>query len=249
MMKDILALFKEGEIRFDEAQERILQLFYEQGENFMLDLSRQERLGFPEVVYAGGKDEQDLVEIAREMLSKNGMVFISSLDAAKEEILRTQFQDFRIEKQGRIMVIEGQCDAPGKKGVCGIITAGTSDISYAKECELILTHLGVEIISSYDVGVAGIHRPFFSLKQVRSAEVLIILAGMEGMLPTLMASLTDKPVIAVPTPVGYGIGRNGTGALMTMLQSCVPGVVVVNIGNTVGAAAAALRVLLAIRKE
>jgi len=133
-------------------------------------------------------------------------------------------------------------------GVAGVITAGTSDVPYAQECALLLEELGVRVISAFDAGVAGIHRPVMSLQKMRDASVLIVFAGMEGALPTVLASLTDLPVIAVPTPVGYGFGGKGEAALKTMLQSCSPGVTVVNIGNSVGAAAAAIRILRAIRK-
>jgi len=146
------------------------------------------------------------------------------------------------------MVIGNSRDASDELGVVGVITAGTSDVPYAQECALLLREMGVRVITYYDAGVAGIHRPMMSLQKMKDASVLVVFAGMEGALPTVLASLTDLPVVAVPTPVGYGFGGQGEAALKTMLQSCSPGVTVVNIGNSVGAAAAAIRVLRAIRK-
>jgi len=119
-------------------------------------------------------------------------------------------------------------------------------VPYAQECALLLEELGARVVRSFDAGVAGIHRPVMSLQKMQSASVLVVFAGMEGALPTVLASLTDLPVVAVPTPVGYGLGGRGEAALGTMLQSCSPGVTVVNIGNSVGAAAAAVRILRAV---
>jgi NCAIR mutase (PurE)-related protein len=105
------------------------------------------------------------------------------------------------------------------------------------------------VIRAFDFGVSGLHRPFLGIRQTREADVLVVFAGMDGILPTMVASLTDKPVIAVPTPVGYGFGGGGETALRAMLQSCVPGLLVLNIGNSVGAASAAVRILMSIRRR
>jgi len=147
------------------------------------------------------------------------------------------------------MVIRTDAEPPPPLGTVGLVTAGTSDIAYARECGLLLSELGAAVIEAFDAGAAGIHRPELSLRAVKDADVLIVFAGMEGVLPPLIASLTAQPVIAVPTPVGYGHGGAGEGALSTMLQTCVPGVLVVNIGNAVGAAAGAVRILRSQRKH
>ena len=219
---------------------------YTVGTNFILDHDRHERLGFPEIIMAATKDPGDLIAIVTKAL-EHGAVFVSGVDASTEELLRETFKDRPIEKGGRMLLL-GTLPQAESLGHVGLITAGTSDVPYAEECALLLGHLGVRISRAYDAGVAGIHRPLMSLEHVKNADILIVLAGMEGVLPTFMASLTDRPVIGVPTPIGYGFGGEGLGALTTMLQTCVPGVLVVNIGNTVGAAAGALRILKAIRR-
>jgi hypothetical protein len=246
-MKDILELFKSGAIDENETSERILKLFYSSGEEFMLDLHRTERLGFPEVVLAEGKSVQQVLEILERLLEHKSLVIVSNVDDALCLKIENTFKDRIIRRESRILAI-GEMPSVKYKTTAGIITAGTSDIPYAKECALILECAGFDSISSFDAGIAGIHRPFMSLRQVSSADVLIILAGMEGALPSVIASLTDKPVIAVPTPVGYGIGGKGIGAMISMLQTCAPGIVTVNIGNTIGASAAAIRILRSISK-
>ena len=246
MFEEILRAYRQGDLDEAETQRRIMQLFYEQGESFMLDLHRQERIGFPEVVYAQGKTDVQLLEIMGRILEERGTVYISTVSDAREALIRQRFGAFAVTKAGRIMAIVREASPLSVQGTVGIITAGTSDIPYAQECALLLEHLGVQVITAFDVGAAGIHRPFICLKQLRSAEVLIVLAGMEGVLPTILSALTGKPIIALPTSVGYGMGGQGYGALVTMLQSCSPGVTVVNIDNTVGAAAAALRIVQAI---
>lgn len=244
-MKDILDAYASGAIGEKEAKARLLRVFYDQGEEFLLDLHRRERLGFPEVILAESKTVEQVVVITRKILETSGRVCISNMLPEQETALRQTFHDKEIQTAGRFMTI-------GRKetglGTVGVITAGTSDIPFARECVLILEFMGAAVLTSYDAGVAGIHRPYLSLEGVKGAEVLIILAGMEGALPTVIASMTDKPVIAVPTAVGYGIGGKGIGAMISMLQTCAPGILVVNIGNTIGAAAGAIRILRTLRK-
>jgi len=246
-MKDILELFRSGTIDADETSEKILKLFYSSGEEFMLDLHRGERLGFPEVVLAEGKSVKQVLEILERLIRHKSMVLVSNADDALHSKIKKTFNNCIVRKESRIISI-GEIPENKFQATAGILTAGTSDIPYARECALILECAGFGSISSFDAGIAGIHRPFMSLKHVSSTDVLIILAGMEGALPSVIASLTDKPVIAVPTPVGYGIGGKGIGAIISMLQTCAPGIVTVNIGNTIGASAAAIRILRSISK-
>ena len=248
MFDEVLRTFRCGDIDEAEAGTRILELFYKGQEHFLLDLEREQRLGFPEVVYAEGKQMADLLDIVGRLLETKGKVYIASLSPDGEARLQETYHSHNIRTGGRAMVIGTKGPDIPDLGVAGVITAGTSDVPYAQECVLLLEELGVRVIKSFDAGVAGIHRPVMSLQKMQDASVLIVFAGMEGALPTVLASLTDLPVVAVPTPIGYGFGGQGEGALKTMLQSCAPGITVVNIGNSVGAAAAAIRILRAIRK-
>jgi len=247
-MREIIDLYRKGLIDEDEAQGRLWQCFYERGEEFMIDISRHERLGFPEVIFAEGKSEDQLLQIVERILAKGEIALLSHVSPERQSVLKRALSGNAMESAGRLMVV-GAKIAGKSPGTVGIITAGTSDIPYAKECSLILESIGTTVVSCYDAGVAGIHRPYLSLREVKDADVLIVLAGMEGALPTMIASITDKPVIAVPTPVGYGVGGCGVGAFIGMLQTCAPGVLVVNIGNTVGAAAGAVRILRTLAKN
>jgi pyridinium-3,5-biscarboxylic acid mononucleotide synthase len=246
-MKEILDQYKSGLINDAQAKEMIMKIFYERGEEFMLDMHRQERLGFPEVVLAEGKSIEQVLDIVERMLSISSPILISNVSETQASSIEIKFASYGIQKAGRMMAV-GAMSKDKSLGTVGVITAGTSDIPFARECILILEATGAKTLAFFDAGVAGIHRPYISLNDVKDAEVLIILAGMEGALPTLIASVTDRPVIAVPTPVGYGIGGGGIGAMISMLQTCAPGVVTVNIGNTIGASAAAIRILRIIRR-
>lgn len=249
MIKKILQSYKKGTLNEDQAEEKILRLFYEEGEVFFLDLNRENRIGFPEVVLGEGKMSEHLISIIEKILEKKEIVFISNITSEQEKLIREKFSKFEIKKANRLIAIKRD-NLPYKiSGTVGIITGGTSDVPYAEDCALILAEYGIDVVKSYDVGIAGIHRPFLALKYMKKADLLIILAGMDGVLPIFIASLTDLPIIAVPTPIGYGVGGKGEGALTTVFQSCVPGILVVNIGNTIGAAAGAIRILKAINRR
>lgn len=249
-MKNLLDAYKRGELSADEVQERLMRMLYEEGEDFLLDLHRGHRIGFPEVIFAEGKSMEQVLAITKALFERNGCVFVSIVDREKEELLRKQFATAEVKKAGRLMLI-GRSGVKAKKaeGCVGIVTAGTADVPYAQECALMLEEMGYDLITAFDIGASGMHRPLLGLKKAKDADLLVVFAGMDGVLPTLIASLTDLPVIAVPTPVGYGHGGQGEAALSTMLQCCVPGVLVLNIGNSVGAAAAAVRILKSFRRR
>lgn len=249
MIKNLLDAYKRGELTQEEAEEKILKILYEQGDDFLLDLHRQKRTGFPEVIFAQGKTMEQVVDIVGNFLDKHSRAFVSLADGEMEKTLSEKFPDARMDRGGNLLILKRGSAAREQLGTVGIITAGTADTPYAKECALLLEEIGATVIRAFDFGASGMHRPFLSIKQTSDADVLVIFAGMDGILPTMTASLTDKPIIAVPTPIGYGHGGNGETALKTMLQSCVPGLLVLNIGNSVGAAAAAVRMLRAIQRN
>lgn len=250
MIRGLLERVRAGEIGIEEAQESIIRLLYEQGEDFLLDLHRHRRTGFPEVIYARGKSTDQVLRIVRSFLDSGGKTFVSLVDEEQEHAISEAFPQARILRAGSLMAIStsaGECQQ--ELGSVGVLTAGTADTPYAAECALMLEEIGARVIRAYDFGVSGLHRPFLGIRQTREADVLVVFAGMDGILPTMVASLTDKPVIAVPTPIGYGFGGSGETALRAMLQSCVPGLLVMNIGNSIGAASAAARILSSIRRR
>ncbi|HDP26025.1 MAG TPA: nickel pincer cofactor biosynthesis protein LarB [Deltaproteobacteria bacterium] len=249
MIQDLLEKYREGEISLEDAEKSLLHLLYEQGEDFLLDLHRNRRLGFPEVVLAEGKTTEQVITIVGNFLKTLNRAFVSSVDQEKEQLLRQRYSHAMITMAGRLMVIKTEEVRSDVEGVVGIITAGTADVPYAEECGLMLQEVGAEVLRAYDFGVSGVHRPFLGIQHTERADILVVFAGMDGILPTMIASLTDKPLIAVPTPIGYGFRGGGETALSVMLQSCVPGILVVNIGNSIGAAAAAVRLLRALHRS
>lgn len=243
IMFEILERYKEGKISEEEARKRIADLLYYRDEKFFLDFNRENKTGFPEIVFAEGKSVEDLLNITEKFLEKSKRVFISRAGKEKRDAVKEKFSKERIKEAGTILMVEREGRENRLEGKVCLITAGASDIDYAEECSLILEGFGIDIIKFYDAGIAGAHRPYMAIEKAKDADLLIVFAGMDGVLPGLIASLTSKPIIAVPIPTGYGMGGNGEGALITMLQSCVPGILVVNIGNSIGAAAGALRIL------
>ncbi|HNY66887.1 MAG TPA: nickel pincer cofactor biosynthesis protein LarB [Deltaproteobacteria bacterium] len=249
MIRDLLEKVRLGELSIEETEELLVRALYEHGEDFLLDLHRHNRTGFPEVIYARGKSLQQIKDITRHFLEVNRQAFISLADEDAVLSLRETFPEYRFAQGGSLVVLSDPGYVPERLGSVGILTAGTADTPWAKECALLLEEVGAQVIRAFDFGVSGLHRPFLGVQTTKEADVLVVFAGMDGILPTMIGSITDKPVIAVPTPIGYGMGGSGDTALRTMLQSCMPGLMVLNIGNSVGAAAAAVRILRAIRRR
>lgn len=249
-LRRVLKAYGEGEMDAAAAEEKILGLVYAEGTELLIDVHRHSRLGFPEVVYAPGKSREQVLEAASALLEHDGRAFVWGADDETVDALAGAPGAAETRRAHRLVLLKRRTTRAHKAaGTVGLITAGASDVPYASETRLILEELGCATAYAFDMGASGMHRPLIGIKRASGADVLVVYAGMDGVLPTLVASLTDKPVIAVPTPVGYGEGGLGRAALGTMLQCCVPGVVVVNIGNTVGAAAAALRILNALRTK
>jgi NCAIR mutase (PurE)-related protein len=251
-LRRLLEELSSGKIGVDAVLQKLRLLQIAQlGEFARLDLSRDLRKGIPEVVYAPGKRDPALEAITRRQLAERGLTLVSRLGPVRAETLRQALEgeaealpglvfDYRADAE----VLAGRTAAyepPVQRGCVGLLTAGTSDIPVAEEAALVATHMGCRVERGYDVGVAGLHRLLEPLSCIMEsgAEVLVVVAGMEGALPSVVAGLVDVPVIGVPTSTGYGLGGDGTAALYSILQSCSPGVVAVNIDNGVGAGAAA----------
>lgn len=219
------------------------------------DMHRAIRQGFPEVIYCPGKSAEQIVAIAKKLLEAHRLVLATRADsalAAQVEILCEQNRLSAFSyRQSAGTIIFGEMpplDRASANGTVAVLTAGTVDIAVAEEVALLIEAGGFATRTIYDVGVAGLHRLLDKLPEIRECAVTVVVAGMDGALPSVVAGLVAMPVIAVPTSAGYGTGEKGLAALMCMLNSCAPGLTVVNIDNGFGAAMAALRLLLAIKK-
>jgi NCAIR mutase (PurE)-related protein len=208
------------------------------------DFARMARCGIPEVVYGGGKTGEQLVEIAGRFLEKAGRVIVTKVDEDNAEAIMREYDGFdsAYSRDACTLVVKKRECKVEVVGKVGVITAGTSDVGVAEEARIILEELGCETVTAYDVGVAGVHRIYPALKTMGDVEVIIVVAGMEGALPSVVSGLVDVPVIGVPTSVGYGVGAGGRVALNAMLTSCTP-VAVVNIDNGYGAAVIAYQIV------
>lgn len=250
-MKDVLESLVNGEINIDEAEKLInANNILEFDDIAKMDIKRRDRTGFPEAIFSPSKDYEDLILIIRKyMQTKQDDLIITKLPADRYEmILEDLGKDsyiYEYNRRAQILIIRKEIKQKEIKAKIGIITAGTSDINIAEEARVIVEEGGCEAITSYDIGVAGIHRLFPQIAHMvkEGVRAFIVCAGMEGALPSVVAGLVDVPVIGVPTSVGYGVGEGGRVALDAMLQSCAPGIAVVNIDNGFGAAVFALTVV------
>ena len=208
------------------------------------DFERQRRKGVPEVILAEGKRAEETLAAARLFLDRTGRAIVSRVAAELVEELERAFGDERVEVHAasRMVVVKRRDLAvPASGGVVGVLTAGTSDRPAAEEAAVIAAEMGCRVEVAYDVGVAGLHRLAEPLRRMLEGgvDVIVVAAGMDGALPSVVAGLVPVPVIGLPTEVGYGAGGRGVAALLSMLQTCAPGLVVVNIDNGIGAGASA----------
>jgi pyridinium-3,5-biscarboxylic acid mononucleotide synthase len=208
------------------------------------DLTRESRKGIPEVILAQSKTATQVIAISRHFLESNGRALISRLtDAMADEVIAAlpETVPLRYDLAHALRLTVPTYRQPLTGGHVGVITAGTSDVPAAEEARFIAEAMGCRVSTIYDVGVAGVHRLFEPLNDLIAAHVdaIVVAAGMDGALPSLVAGLVPVPVIGLPTAVGYGMGGQGQAALLSMLQSCAPGLVVVNIDNGIGAGASA----------
>lgn len=211
------------------------------GEVARLDLERERRTGVPEVILAEGKRDQDLAAIAAAMVGAKGRAVVSRLPPERLPLLQAPGLRVRYHEEARVAVLSAPDAAPQQRtgGVVAILAAGTSDIPVCEEARVIAEELGCATVHAYDVGAAGLQRLPPALDAVRGAHVLVVAAGREGTLPTLVSGLVPQPVIGLPVSTGYGVGGKGEAALYSMLQSCAPLLVVnVDAGFVAGAMAA-----------
>lgn len=239
-LKGLLEAVAAGSRSPEEALRDLAELPYADLGFAKLDLHRELRNGQPEAIYAEGKRAADLRRIVARMLEAHGRVLVTRLRPEVAGELAREFAGGVYHERGRVWSAgDGPKPLPG---VITVIAAGTSDLGVAEEAAACAAWFGHEVEHHYDVGVAGLHRLLGNLPAIRRADVVVAVAGMDGALPTVTASLVAAPVVAVPTSVGYGASFGGLAALLTMLNACAPGIGVVNIDNGYGAAVLASRI-------
>lgn len=234
-LKNLLESVKNNEINIDEALENLEDLPFKDLGFAMIDNHRELRVGYPEVIYCAGKTVDQVKEIVKFMLTKDNNILGTRATEEMYNAVKEICEEAEYNKLGRTITIKKK-EQPLTEDYIAIISAGTSDLPVVEEAYETAKILGNKAIKITDVGVAGIHRLFARLDVIRGAKVVIVIAGMEGALASVIGGLVDKPVIAVPTSVGYGANFGGISALLSMLNSCASGVSVVNIDNGFGAA-------------
>jgi len=251
-VKEILEKTARQELTIEEAEKLLrLQAIAEIEGIAKIDSNREHRKGIPEIILAENKCTKDLIEITKLMINENGKVIVSrctpeQILALKETLPKNVVCQIN-EKARMVIAKKTDCSTKSTGGKIGILTAGTSDIPVAEETKVIAQEMGCEVYSSYDVGIAGIHRVLQPLKELilKDVDVVVVVAGREGALASVVAGMVNVPVIAVPTSNSYGFGEKGVSTLMAMLQSCSLGLAVVNIDS--GVAAGAVATLIANR--
>ena len=232
--REILEQVKVGKISVEEAEQFFRREPFEEMGYAKIDSHRKLRSGFAEVIFCQGKSDEHLLSIFRRIYEDEGEVMGTRASQEQYELIKARYKEVFYDPLSHIIKLERKEEKKlvGKIAVC---TAGTADIAVAEEAALTAEYFGSRVERIYDVGVSGIHRLFSRLEVIQSANCIIAVAGMEGALASVMGGLVDKPVIAVPTSVGYGANMGGLSALLTMINSCANGIAVVNIDNGYGA--------------
>ena len=235
MLTRLLSSVASGQASVTEAAQKLAHLGFEDIDYAHIDHHRSLRKGFPEVIYGQGKTAEQIIGIMGKMLPQENVILVTRIDPEKAAKVIARYPESQFYENAR-MVIWQQDEIPKQgKGLILVVSAGTSDIPVAQEALLTARAMGNEVASVFDVGVAGIHRLFDHKDLLSRAAVLIVVAGMEGALPSVVAGLVERPVIAVPTSVGYGVNLGGLTPLFAMLNSCSSNIAVVNIDNGFGA--------------
>ena len=235
-LTELLRDVQSGKLTVNEAIEALRTLPFEDIGDAMVDHHRLFRRGFPEVIMGQGKTADQVISIARSLAEKNANVLITRIEEDKVAALRKIFPEVEYHSRSQTATLTRKLIEIKGTGTVLIVTAGTSDIPVAEEALVTAQMMGNEAEMICDVGVAGIHRLLHHREKIMRAHVLIVVAGMEGALPSVVGGLVNRPVIAVPTSTGYGVSFQGVAALLGMLNSCAAGVAVVNIDNGFGAA-------------
>jgi len=231
--REILEQVKAGKISIEEAEQYFRREPFEEMGYAKLDTHRKLRMGFPEVIYCEGKSNEHLINIFEHLYKENKEVFGTRATKEQYQMIQKRFPETEYDELSRILKIEKkQKEHIGKIAVC---SAGTADIPVAEEAAQTAEYFGSYVERIYDIGVCGIHRMLSKLDTIQSANCVIAVAGMEGALASVLGGMVDKPVIAVPTSIGYGASMHGISALLTMINSCANGIAVVNIDNGYGA--------------
>jgi NCAIR mutase (PurE)-related protein len=234
-LKHILQDVASSRLSVEDATKTLQRISFEDIEYAHIDHHRSLRKGFPEVIFGEGKTADQIVGIMEKMLPQENVVLVTRIDQTKADKVLFRFPEAVYHTDAR-MIVWQKTEIPNQgKGLILIISAGTSDIPVAKEAYLTANAMGNDVKTVFDVGVSGIHRLFNYKKLLDQASVLIVVAGMEGALPSVVAGMVSRPVIAVPTSIGYGVSLGGLTALFAMLNSCSSNVAVVNIDNGFGA--------------
>jgi len=230
-LEELLLDVRKGRVSIQEGLRRLKLLPFEDIGEAVIDHHRSLRKGISEVIFGEGKDPQQVITIMEKMIKQGENVLITRLAADKAVTITSRFPDACYYPRARALTLERGGTETAGKGPIVVISAGTSDIPVAEEAAITARFMGNEVETIFDVGVSGVHRLFAFQSALEAAGVIIVVAGMEGALPSVVGGLVDKPVIAVPTSVGYGASFGGLAALLGMLNSCASNVVVVNIDN------------------
>ncbi len=234
-IKDLLEKVAQGTLSVDKAENAFKSLSYEDIDYAHIDHHRSIRKGFPEVIFGQGKTVSQIIGIMKSMASREEIILVTRIDREKALEVIKEFNDAEFDDEARILILKKSEPEIKASGKILIISAGTSDIPVAKEASITAMAMGNHVKTIFDVGVAGIHRLFAYRQYIEKASVIIVVAGMEGALPSVVAGMVKAPVIAVPTSVGYGTSFGGMTALLGMLNSCSSNIAVVNIDNGFGA--------------
>lgn len=232
-LQQLLEEVKQGTIAVDEAEKLLEEEKFKEMGYAKLDTGRKARTGFAEVVYCSNKADEHLINIYRRLYEEEGEAFGTRASQHQYELIKEYFPQAKYDTVSKILKIQEK--EPEKIGKIAVCTAGTADIPVAEEAAQTAEYFGTNVERVYDVGVSGMHRLFSRLDTIQSANCVVAVAGMEGALASVMGGLVSRPVIAVPTSVGYGANLNGLSALLTMINSCANGIAVVNIDNGYGA--------------